>query len=201
MTQVLLFHHVQGLTDGVVALADRLRDAGHTVHTPDLYGGRTFATIEEGAAFAKGDGAADVAALAAAAVVGMPAGLVYAGISSGVMHAQRLAQRRAGATGAVLLEACVPVTGKWAFGPWPDGVPVQVHGMQADAFFAGEGDMEAARELVDIVGSGAELFIYSGEGHLFEDSSLGSFDAAATELLVERVVEFLRRVDRAEARP
>jgi dienelactone hydrolase len=195
MAEVLLFHHIQGLTPGVVALADRLRGAAHTVHTPDLYGGRTFASIEEGAAFTEGDDAPDLAALADAAVADLPSRLVYAGISSGVMHAQRLAQTRAGAAGALLLEACVPVTGDWAFGPWPDGVPVQVHGMDADAFFAGEGDVEAARELVEIVGPGAELFTYTGDKHLFEDSSLASYDEAATTLLVERITKFLGRVD------
>ncbi len=196
MAEVVLFHHIQGLTPGVVALADRLRAAGHPVHTPDLYGGRTFATIEEGAAFTRGDDAPDLSARAEAAVADLPAGVVYAGISSGVMHAQRLAQTRSGAAGAVLLEACVPVSGEWAFGPWPDGVPVQVHGMERDAFFAGDGDVDAARELVDTVGPGAELFVYPGEAHLFEDSSLGSYDPAATALLVERVVGFLGRVDR-----
>ena len=48
MAEVVLFHHAQGLTAGVNAFADDLRRAGHTVHTPDLFGGRTFPTIEEG---------------------------------------------------------------------------------------------------------------------------------------------------------
>src|SRR5262245_20603193 len=137
MADIVLFHHIQGLTPGVVALADRWRAAGHTVHTPDLYGGLTFATIQDGAAFAQGDGGPDLAALADEAVAGLPASLVYAGISSGVMQAQRLAQTRPGAAGAVLCESCLPISGEWAIGPWPDGVPVQVHGMDADEFFAG----------------------------------------------------------------
>jgi dienelactone hydrolase len=198
MAEVLLFHHIQGLTPGVVALADRLRAAGHTVHTPDLYGGRTFATIEEGAAFSRGDGAPDLDALADSAAAELSGELVYAGISSGVMQAQRLAQTRAGAAGAVLMEACVPVTGDWAFGAWPDGVPVQVHGKEADGFFAGDGDIDAARELVELAGSGAELFVYPGDQHLFEDSSLGSYDPAATDLLVERVTGFLGRIGRGD---
>lgn len=197
MAEVLLFHHIQGLTAGVIALADQLRGAGHIVHTPDLYAGHTFATIEEGAAFSEGDDAPDLAALADAAAADLPSELVYAGISSGVMQAQRLAQTRAGAVGAILLEACVPVTGDWAFGAWPGGVPVQVHGMDADAFFAGEGDLDAARELVEIVGPTAQLFVYPGGNHLFEDSSLDSYDVKATGMLVERVTEFLSRVDRA----
>jgi dienelactone hydrolase len=112
------------------------------------------------------------------------------------MQAQRLAQTSPGVAGAVLMEACVPITGDWAFGGWPDGVPVQVHGKDADEFFAGDGDIDAARELVELVGSGAELFVYPGDQHLFEDSSLDSYDPEATELLVERVTGFLGRIDR-----
>ena len=194
MVEVLLFHHVQGLTPGVVELADRLRAAGHTVHTPDLYGGRTFPTIEEGAAFSQGEVAPDFAALADAAAADLPSTLVYAGISWGVVQAQRLAQTRTGATGAILMESCLPITGEWAVGPWPDGVPVQIHGMDADEYFAGEGDIDAAREIVEKVGTAAELYLYRGDKHLFEDSSLASYDAAATTLLTERIVEFLGRI-------
>ncbi len=193
MADVLLFHHIQGLTPGVVALADELRAAGHTVHTPDLYGGRTFETIQEGAAFSQGEDAPDLGQLADEAAAALPDGIVYAGISSGVMQAQRLAQTRPGAAGAILMEACVPVTGEWAFGPWPEGVPVQVHGMDADEFFALEGDIDAARELVATVPD-AELFTYPGDGHLFEDSSLPSYDAEAAALLQKRVLDFLARV-------
>jgi len=192
MAEVLLFHHILGRTPGVVALADELRAAGHTVHAPDLYGGRTFTTIEDGAAFSKD---VDLATPADALAADLPAELVYAGISSGVMHAQRLAQTRAGAAGAVLLEGCLPLTGQpWALGPWPDGVPVQIHGMDADPIFAEEGDLDAAREIVATVGPSAELFLYPGDGHLFADRTLASYDAAAAALLTSRVVEFLDRL-------
>jgi dienelactone hydrolase len=110
-----------------------------------------------------------------------------------VMPAQRLAQTRRGARGAVLCDACVPVTGEWAFGPWPDDVPVQVHGMDADPFFAGEGDIEAARELVSMAPDAA-LFVYPGDVHLFADSSLPQYDAEATRLLTTRVLDLLGRV-------
>ena len=46
MTEVLMFHHAQGLTPGLRAFADVLRAAGHTVHAPDLFDGRTFGSIE-----------------------------------------------------------------------------------------------------------------------------------------------------------
>lgn len=193
MAEIVLFHHVAGLTPGIVALADAWRVAGHTVHTPDLYGGRVFDSLEAGIQFAQSSQAPDQDALADAAVADLPEGLVYAGISAGEMQAQRLAQTRPGAAGAILLEACIPLTGDWAFGPWPDGVPVQIHGMDADEFFAGEGDLDAAREIVAAV-PGAELFLYPGDGHLFEDRSLPSYDEGATRLLVQRTLAFLDRI-------
>ncbi|MET0525148.1 MAG: dienelactone hydrolase family protein [Nocardioides sp.] len=192
MTDVLLFHHIQGMTEGVRAFADELRTAGHTVHTPDLYGGKTLASIEEGFEFQK---SVDAQALADAAAAELPSGLVYAGFSWGVMQAQRLVQSRAGARGALLYESCVPITGDWAFGPWPDGVPVQIHGMDDDEFFAHEGDIEAARQIVATVGPDlAELFTYHGDRHLFADRSLPSYDAEAAALLTERTLAFLERV-------
>jgi dienelactone hydrolase len=163
------------------------------VHTPDLFGGRTFDSIEEGAGFTQGDGAPDFDALADEAAAALPAALVYAGTSFGVMQAQRLAQTRPGAAGALLFESAVPISGDWAFGPWPDGVPVQIHGMDADEFFAGEGDIDAAREIVATVADG-ELFVYPGDQHLFADPSLPSYDAEAAALLTQRVLAFLARV-------
>lgn len=194
MADVLMFHHILGLTPGMRDFADRLRAGGHRVHAPDLYDGRVFDSMEDAFAFVK-SAVVDVDERADAAAAGLPARLVYLGVSSGVMRAQRLAQQRAGAVGAVLLESAIPVSGEWAFGSWPDDVPVQIHGMDADEFFAGEGDIDAAREIVAAADDG-ELFTYPGEQHLFEDSSLSSYDAEATDLLVSRVLAFLDRVDR-----
>src|SRR6516165_6748346 len=158
MAEVVLFHHAQGLTPGVVAFAEELRRAGHTVHTPDLFEGRTFGTIEEGMGFA--------------AQIGFPDEMIGRGVR-----------------GALLFYSCVPVA---AFGSgWPEGVPVQVHGMDADPIFVGEGDIDAARELVEQA-KDAELFLYPGDQHYFADSSLPSYDANATALLVRRVLDFLR---------
>ena len=191
MAEVVLFHHVQGLTDGVRRLADKLRAAGHTVHTPDVFDGATYPSIDEGLAALKAQGSGAQDAWADEVVADLPAALVYLGISLGVMPAQRLAQTRPGARGAVLLEACVPPA---EFGAgWPDGVPVQVHGMERDPFFGLEGDLEAARDLVAAVDDG-ELFVYPGDVHLFTDSSLPSYDEAATRLVVERTLGLLARV-------
>ena len=189
MTEVVLYHHVQGLTDGVRSFADELRQAGHTVETPDLFDGRTFGSIDEGMAFAREVGFDALGARGLAAAEGVAPGAVYAGFSLGVTMAQQLAQTRAGAGGALLMYGCLPVS---EFGgAWPKGVPVQVHGKEADPFF--EEDLEAARALVDST-EGAELFLYPGAEHLFADSSLPAYDAAAARLLTERVLTFLEAV-------
>jgi dienelactone hydrolase len=195
MADVVLFHHVQGLTDGVLAFADQLRAGGHTVHTPDLFDGEQPATVEEGILLTNSIGDEVLGERADRTVADLPAGLVYAGFSFGAGTAQRLAQTRPGARGALLYESCIPITGDWAFGPWPDGVPVQIHGMDRDPFFALEGDIDAARALVETVGPDlAELFVYPGDKHLFTDSSLPSYDADAVALVVQRSQELLDRV-------
>jgi dienelactone hydrolase len=188
VAEVVLFHHAQGLTRGVVAFADELRAAGHAVHTPDLYEGRTFVTLDEGLRHAGEIGFDEVVERGARAVADLPAALVYAGFSLGVLPAQKLAQTRPGAQGALLFYSCVPAS---SFGPWPGGVPVQVYGMDADPVFVGEGDVDAARALVAETGD-AELYLYPGDQHYFADSSLPSYDPAATALLTRRVLDFLR---------
>ena len=190
MTEIVLYHHVQGLTAGVRSFADELRQAGHTVHTPDVFDGRTFDTIDEGMAFARETGFGTLVERGVAAAEQIPPEAVYAGFSFGVVPAQQLAQTRPGARGAVLMYSCLPVS---EFGDaWPEGVPVQVHGKDADPFFAE--DLDAARALVDSTDE-AELFLYPGEQHLFADSSLPEYDAAAAALLTERVLSFLGAVD------
>jgi dienelactone hydrolase len=195
MAEVVLFHHVQGLTDGIRAFAEELRAGGHTVHTPDLFDGERPATIDDGVAHIQSIGDEVLRGRADRAVADLSEGLVYAGFSWGAGTAQQFAQTRPGARGALLYESCMPITGEWALGPWPDGVPVQIHGMDKDPFFALEGDIDAARELVETVGSElAELFVYPGDRHLFADSSLPSYDADAAALVVQRSREFLDRV-------
>ena len=189
MAEVVLYHHVQGLTEGVRSFADELRRAGHTVHTPDLFEGRTFDTLDEGLGFAQESGFGALVERGVAAAEEIDPEVVYAGISFGVMAAQRLAQTRPGAKGVVLVSAAVPAT---AFGAvWPAGVPLQIHMMEDDAL--GEEDLPAARELAETV-DGADLYLYPGDRHLFVDSSLADYDEGAAELLKERVLAFLARV-------
>jgi dienelactone hydrolase len=188
MAEVVLFHHAQGLTPGVLAFADELRRAGHTVHTPDCYDGRTFDTLGGGIGYAQEIGFDEVLKRGIRAADDLPDELVYAGFSLGVMAAQQLAQTRPGARGALFFHSCLPVS---EFGSsWPEGVPVQIHGMDGDSYFVDEGDLAAARALV-AQADDAELFLYPGDQHLFADSSLPSYDAEATALLTQRVLDFL----------
>jgi dienelactone hydrolase len=193
MAEVLLFHHAQGLTPGVREFADNLRAAGHMVHTPDLFDGRTFQSIEEGLAHIRGIGFDEMRERGVRIADELPIELVYGGFSFGVLPAQKLVQTRRGARGALFFYSCVPISGEWSFGAWPHGVPVQIHGMDNDPIFVGEGDIDAAREIVKKVND-AELFLYPGDQHYFADSSLPTYDVDATVLLTRRVLAFLDRV-------
>jgi dienelactone hydrolase len=187
MAEVLLFHHALGRTAGITSFADRLRAAGHVVHVPDLFEGETFATIEDGVAHAQAVGMDTIIDRGIAVAGELPERLVYAGFSLGVLPAQKLAQTRPGANGALLFSSCVPAE---FFGPWPSGLPAQIHGMDRDPFFVDEGDLDAAREVV-ASSTDVELFLYPGDQHYFADSTLPSFDPDATELLIGRVLDFL----------
>ncbi len=187
MAEILLFHHVQGLTEGVVAFADRLRAAGHTVHTPDLFEGMTFETLDEGMAHVKELGFGTALERGREAAEGLPDGLVYAGFSMGVLPAQLLAQTRPGAKAALLFHSAIPMG---EFGDeWPQGVRLQIHTMADDEL----GDIPDAHELADAV-PGAELFLYPGDGHLFADSSLASYDDEAATLATQRVLTLLEEL-------
>jgi dienelactone hydrolase len=189
MTTVLLFHHAQGQTKGFLAFADELRAGGHTVDTPDLYDGNTFEDLDEGVAYAKKVGFDEILSRGTATATDLPLDIVYAGFSLGVMPAQSLAQTRSGARGAILYSAAMSAS---EFGgSWPEGVPLQIHMMDADPW--AEEDRPAAEALVEEVAD-AKLFIYPGSGHLFADSSLGDYDEQAAGLLMERTLAFLNRV-------
>jgi dienelactone hydrolase len=188
MAELLLFHHAQGLTAGCLSFAAELRSAGHVVHAPDLYDGKTFATLDDGIAYAGQVGFDTIMERGRLAAESLPSEIVYAGFSLGVMPAQMLAQTRPGAKGALLFHAAVPTS---AFGgAWPQGVPLQIHIMEADELAVREGDLDVARELAEAIES-AELHLYPGDRHLFADDSLPDYDESAATLLRQRVLGFL----------
>lgn len=143
---------------GVRGFAETLRNTGHTVHTPDLYQGRTFDTLDEGIEYARSVGFGEVHQRGLRAAADLPEGLVRAGFSLGVTPARQLAQTRAGAGRALLLESCVPPEefgGGLAGGGTGPGPR-----LDQDPIFAGEGDLDAARALVAAT-EDAELFLYA----------------------------------------
>ncbi len=189
MATVLLFHHAQGQTPGFLTFADDLRAAGHTVHTPDLYDGRTYSDLKEGVAYAEQIGFPEIIRRGSDAARELPADIVYAGFSLGVLPAQALAQTRPGARGALFFHACVSPS---EFGTsWPEAVPLQIHMMDADEWT--EEDRAVAEALVEQVPT-AELLLYPGSAHLFADPSTGDYNEQAAVLLKERTLAFLDRV-------
>jgi dienelactone hydrolase len=188
IVEVLFFHHALGLTAGCRSLADRWRGAGHRVHTPDLYDGRTFDDLSEGVAYAQSIGFGTIAERGRAAAEDLPPRLVCAGCSLGVVPAQMLAQTRPGAIGALLFSACIPFS---ELSPsWPRHLPVEIHAMDGDPFFVDEGDIDAARALV-ATAARATLHLYPGSGHLFLEEGSPDYDATAAELATTRVLRFL----------
>jgi dienelactone hydrolase len=188
VAEVLLFHHAQGLTPGCLSFADRLRTAGHVVHVPDLYEGRSFADLDDGVAYADVVGLDEIIERGRLAADSLPSEIVYAGFSLGSLPAQMLAQTRPGARGALLFHGCNP-TSEFG-GPWPEGVPLQIHTMDADEWV----ELDVARELVEEI-ERAELFLYPGDRHLFADDSLADYDQEAAALLRQRVLSFLDGID------
>jgi dienelactone hydrolase len=165
------------------------------VHVSDAFDGVTFTDLDAGIAYAREIGDELIGRRADETVAGLPAGLVYLGMSLGVVSAQRLAQQRPGARGAVLLYSCLPAD---AFGGWPSGLRAQVHGMDDDPYFAHEGDVDAARALAAAEPS-VELVVHPGSGHLFADASSPDHDPEAAARLTERVLAFLGELDAAVA--
>lgn len=186
MAEVLMFHHAQGLTEGARKFAADLREAGHIVHSPDLYEGKTFAALDDGVAHMKSVGFETLMERATKATEGLPEELVYVGMSMGVGPAQMFAQTRPGARGALFLYGALPAS---EFGEWQEGVPLAIHAMEDDPWF--KDDLGAARELANL--AGGELFLYPGRGHLFAEEGGREYDDGAARLLKQRVLSFLEK--------
>jgi dienelactone hydrolase len=201
MAEVVLFHSVLGLRPGVIAAAERLRAAGHTVHAPDYYDGEVFDDLEEGMRKEDALGYQEIARRARESVAGLPEGLVFAGFPLGAVHAEVLAASRPGALGAVLKHGAVPVEALGEFfgvERWAEGVAVQVHYAADDPWVEAEEEVVPLGEAVRGAGSAFEVHTYPCSGHLFFDPDLPEYDRASSEAMWERVLAFLDRID---ARP
>src|SRR5215217_1521585 len=198
MAEVVLFHSVLGVRPGVIAAADRLRAAGHTVHTPDLYDGEVLDDLDEGMRKEEALGYREIARRARETVAGLPEGLVFGGFSMGVAHAELLIASRPGALGAVLMHGAVPVEGLSEFfgvDGWPEGVPVQVHYAAGDAWVEAKEEVAPLRDAVTGARAAFEEYVYPGSGHLFADPGLPEYDRASSEEMWERVISFLDRTE------
>lgn len=198
MAEVVVFHSVLGLRPGVLGAAERLRAAGHTVHTPDLFEGDVFDNIDDGMRNEETLGFREIARRTEEAVAGLPAGLVFAGFSMGIPYAERLTASRPGALGAVLMHGAVPVeelTEYFGVERWPEGVPVQVHYAVDDPWVEAEREVAPLGDAVRGAGAEFEEYVYPGSAHLFADPDLTEYDHASAEAMWERVVSFLDRID------
>jgi dienelactone hydrolase len=198
MAEVVMFHSVLGLRPGVLDAAERLRTAGHTVHTPDLFDGEIFDNLDDGMGKEEALGFREIVGRTEVAVAGLPAGLIFAGFSMGVVYAERLAASRQGALGAVLMHGAVPVDGLteyFGIERWPEGVPVQVHYAVDDPWVEAEQEVVPLGDAVRGAGAEFEQYVYPGSGHLFADPDFFEYDRASSKAMWERVVAFLDGID------
>lgn len=190
MAEVVLFHHVLGRTVGMQSLAGRFRAAGHTVHVPDLFEGRTFTDRLAARAYVDSVGFNTLIERGRMNAEELPGRLVYVGISLGALPAQLLAQTRPGAQALVAISAVVE-PGEFD-APWPARMPMQVHLNEGDPLQA-EGDLDTARNIAEVVPA-AQLYLYPGASHLFTEEGYADYDAVAATLLVERVLTLLAKL-------
>ena len=191
MAHIIVFHHVQGLTAGVVSFADQLRAAGHTVATPDLFDGALFDSIESGVAYAEAAGFMAIVERGVTAAADAEPGTVVAGFSLGALIAHKLAQTAPRVSGALLYHHG-DVAWDMFGDSWPAGVDIQLHVNEADEFC----EVPVVRTFADAVArsANAELYLYPGTSHLFLDPSLGGYEPENAELAVERSLAFLARL-------
>lgn len=188
VSRIILYHHAQGLTDGIKAFADQLRAAGHEVETPDLFDGAIFDSLEQGVGHVEALGFDAILDAGVDAGSGGSNDVVYAGFSLGGLVAHKLAQTRPGAKGALLYhygDVSIEMFGD----SWPAGVPVQFHITEKDEWRE-EGVVEEFIRQVRANDS-ADLFEYPGSAHLFTDSSLGGYEMESARLVITRTLRFL----------
>src|SRR5438477_7399568 len=197
MEEVVVYHSAYGLRPAVIDFADKLRRAGHTVHTPDLYDGEVFSDRNDAIRKIQELGFDKLLERAVTAVEKLPHHLVFAGFSNGGACAELLAATRPGAKGAILIHAPLMVRDLgWTV--WPSNVPVQVHFADKDPI-KNQAVVDALAAKVRQSGSNFEQFDYDAAGHLFADSNFPAYYANPAELMTNRVLEFLDRISRSTA--
>ena len=195
MAEIVMFHSALGLRPGITAAAERLREAGHVVHTPDFYDEDVFDDLDDGVRKRDSLGYEEIVRRAREAVEGLPAELVFAGFSLGVAPAELLAATRPGARGALLMHGALPVEALRPFGVehWPAETQVQVHYAIEDPWVE-TGEVAAFGDAVTQAGAFFDEYTYPGSGHLFADPDLPEYDLSSSEEMWRRVLAFLDRL-------
>jgi dienelactone hydrolase len=187
-TTMVLFHSALGLRPAVHEFAGRLRAAGHTVVTPDLFNGEVFSNLKDGVAHRDSIGIPALMGRAQESVGKLPHEIVYAGFSMGAASAQYLAATRPGARGAILMYAALPPA-MMGIGQWPQ-VPVQVHYAVGDPWVE-EAQVRTLSDSVREAGQSCDVYSYQGSGHLFADDDTEDYNEASARLMLNRVLKFL----------
>jgi len=187
MAAVALFHSVYGLRPAMFATADRLRAAGHTVLTPDLYGLPAADDLAAGFALAQRVGFPAMLARARAALQDLPPDAVLAGISMGVSVVDVLLPERPATAGVLLLASA---TG--SFGGVPPRLRAQLHVADPDPDFVPPAAVDRWISGMTAAAAIFEVYRYPGVAHLWFDEDLPGHDPLAADLVWHRCEEFLR---------
>jgi len=192
--EVVVYHSAYGRRPAIIEFADKLRTAGHLVHTPDLYDGEVLSDRNDAIRKIQELGFDKLLERAVAAVESLPHDLVYAGFSNGGACAELLAATRPGARAAILIHAPLMVRDLgWTV--WPSNVPVQVHFADKDPI-RNQSVIDALGVKVRQSGSNFEQFDYNAPGHLFADPAFPAYNVDAAQLMTRRVLEFLEWIGR-----
>ncbi|RRD46733.1 dienelactone hydrolase family protein [Tessaracoccus sp. OH4464_COT-324] len=184
MTEIVLFHHALGLTDGVRQFADQLRSRGFAVRTPDLFEGRVFSSVEEAFQYVERVSCATLLQRAEESCVEIHGRIIFGGFSLGVVPAQHMMLAKP-SIGGLLFHGFTPFEADTS--DWPQ-LPMHVYAMAEDPLFVGDGDIEAVREAQAVLPQ-LELHLFEGRKHLFTDSSTGDYDAFATQQVLDHVID------------
>lgn len=188
MVNVVVFHHVMGLTDAVARMAEQLGSVGHNVVVPDLFDGKRFSSIEEGVSHVDDLGMQAVIDTGVASVADLDGPLVVVGFSLGVLPAQQLAQTDARVVGAALCFSAVPPD--MLADSWPETVALQIHLVENDPW--ADEDRPAAEELA--AQAGIEITVHPGSGHLVFEPNLADYDPDVTLTITEQIAAFVGSV-------
>lgn len=187
MAAIILVHSALGLTDTVLRWADEMRDEGHEVETPDLYGGDIYTDLDEGVERADSGEMESYVSIARDHLQGLEGDHVYVGFSLGAAVSQILALTDPAARGVVLMHAALPpsvIPGA----AWGKHLVGQLHYAVDDPWCEAEEVQAFVRMAPDDT---LEEFKYDGSAHLFGFEESPEYDSYQAALMHERVLAFL----------